>query len=99
MPHNFSYTLLVGTRDLWPAGKGWEKKKKKKKTLVLTLGRSGAYTVNPPEKGQKKKKNTLVLTLGSLPKKGRKKKKKPLVLTLGSPPNLDFRTWTSGPGP
>jgi hypothetical protein len=61
----------VGTRDLRPAGKGREKKKKKplvltlgsppekggeKKTRVLTLGRSGAYTANPPEKGGKKKK-------------------------------------------
>ncbi len=66
--------------------------KKKKKTLVLTLGRSDAYTANPPEKGGKKnKKKTLVLTLGSLPKKGEKKFKnkniiKNLVLTLGSPP-------------
>jgi hypothetical protein len=39
--------------------------KKKKKTLVLTLG-------SPPEKGGKKKK-TLVLTLGSPPEKGEKK--------------------------
>ncbi len=36
-----------------PARKG---RGKKKKTLVLTLGRSGAYTANPPEKGEKKKK-------------------------------------------
>jgi hypothetical protein len=34
-----------------------EKKQKKKKTLVLTLG-------SPPEKGGEKKKKTLVLTLG-----------------------------------
>ncbi len=46
--------ILVGTRDLRPARKG--RKKKKKKTLVLTLGRSGAYIPNPPEKGGKKKK-------------------------------------------
>jgi hypothetical protein len=39
--------------------------------LVLTLGRSGAYTANPPKKGEKK---TLVLTLGSPPEKGEKKK-------------------------
>ncbi len=46
---------------------------KKKKTLVLTLGRSNAYTANPPEKGgEKKKKKTLVSTLGSLPEKGEK---------------------------
>jgi hypothetical protein len=60
--------------------------KKKKKTLVLTLGRSGAYTANPPEKGEKKKQNktkkTLGLTLGSPPEKGGEKKKT-LVLTLG----------------
>jgi hypothetical protein len=42
----------VGTRDLRPAEKGREKKK----TLVLTLGRSDAYTANLPEKGKKKKK-------------------------------------------
>jgi hypothetical protein len=29
---------------------------KKKKPLVLTLGRFGAYTANPPNKGEKKKK-------------------------------------------
>jgi hypothetical protein len=34
--------------------------KKKKKTLVLTLG-------SPPEKGGKENKKTLVLTLGSPP--------------------------------
>jgi hypothetical protein len=34
-----------------PPEKGGEKKKK---TLVLTLGRSGAYTANPPEKGENK---------------------------------------------
>jgi hypothetical protein len=87
---------LVGTRDLRPARKGREKKKKKKnlvltlgsppekggkkKTLILTLGRSGTYIANPPEKGEKKKK------------------KKTLVLTMGSSPDLDFRTWISGPG-
>jgi hypothetical protein len=43
-------------------------KKKKKKTLVLTLGTSGAYTANPPEKGEEKK------TLGSPLEKGGKKK-------------------------
>jgi hypothetical protein len=42
-----------------PAGKG-QKTKKKKKTLVLTLG-------SPSEKGGKKKKKTLVLTLGRSP--------------------------------
>ncbi len=36
------------------------------------MGRSGAYTANPPEKGGKKKKKTLVLTLGSPPEKGGK---------------------------
>ncbi len=69
---------------------------KKEKTLVLTLGRSGAYTANPPEKGgkknKKKKKKTQVLTQGSPPEKGGKKKKT-LVLTLGKPPDLDFKTW------
>ncbi len=59
----------MGTCDLRPVGKGL---KKKKKTLVLTLGRSGAYTANPPEKGEKKK--TVVLTLGSPPEKGEKKR-------------------------
>ncbi len=51
-----------------------------KKTLILTLGRSDAYTVNPQEKGGKKKKKTLVLTLGrsgaytaNPPEKGGKK--------------------------
>jgi hypothetical protein len=43
--------------------------KKKKKTLVLTLGRSGAYTANPPEKGGKKKKKK---TLGSPPERAEK---------------------------
>jgi hypothetical protein len=54
----------VGTRDLWPAEKGRkkkppginpgqpaEKRRGKKKTLVLT-----AYITNPLEKGKKKKK-------------------------------------------
>jgi hypothetical protein len=61
----------VGTCDLRPAEKG--RKKKEKKTLVLTLG-------NPSEKGGEKK--TLVLTLGrssaytaNLPEKGEKKRK------------------------
>jgi hypothetical protein len=63
--------------------------RKKKKTLVLTLG-------SPPEKGRKKnpginpgqpagkgrEKKTLVLTLGSPPEKDGKKKSR--VLTLGS---------------
>jgi hypothetical protein len=61
----------VGTRDLRPAGKG----RKKKKTLVLTLG-------SPSRKGGEKK--TLVLTLGRsgaytanpLEKGGGKKKRK-----------------------
>ncbi len=73
-----------------PPEKGGEKKKK---TLVLTLGRSDAYTANPPEKGGKKNKKTLVLTLGrsdaytaNPPEKGGKKNKKTVVLTLGSPP-------------
>jgi hypothetical protein len=38
------------------------------------LGRSGAYTANPSEKGEKKNKKTLVLTLGSPPEKGEEKK-------------------------
>jgi hypothetical protein len=66
----------------------------------------GTRDLQPAEKGGKKKKNsgsnpgqpagkgrgkkTLVLTLGSPPKKGGKK-------TLGNPPDLDFRTWVSGP--
>ncbi len=45
----------------------WKGRRKKKKTLVLTLGSS-------PEKGGKKKKKTLVLTLGSPPEKGGVKK-------------------------
>jgi hypothetical protein len=45
------------------------------------MGRSGAYTANPSEKGEKKKKKTLVLTLGSPPEKGGEKKT--LVLTMG----------------
>jgi hypothetical protein len=59
-----------------PARKG---RGKKKTPLVLTLGRSGAYTANPPDKGEKKKnKKTLGLTLGSpLEKGGEKKKKNP----------------------
>jgi hypothetical protein len=57
-------------------GSPLEKGGEKKKPLVLTLGRSGAYTANLPEKGEEeeKKKKPLVLTLGSLPKKGGKKK-------------------------
>ncbi len=70
--HLLTALLLVGTRNLRPARKGRRKKKKKnpginpgqpaekragKKTRVLTLGRSSAYTANPPEKGGKKKKN------------------------------------------
>jgi hypothetical protein len=69
--------------------------KKKKKTLVLTLGRSGTYTVNLPEKGgKKKKKKNPGINPGQLVGKGRgkKKKKKTLVLTLGRSPNLNFRT-------
>jgi hypothetical protein len=61
--------------------------------MVLTLGRSGAYTANPPEKGGKKNKKTVVLTLGSPSEKGGGKKKT-LVLTLGRPPDFDFRTWS-----
>jgi len=60
-----------------PAGKG--RKKKQKKTLVLTLG-------SPPEKGRKKK--TPGINPGQPAGKGRKKKnktkQKTLVLTLGS---------------
>jgi hypothetical protein len=48
-----------------PVGKG-----KKKKTLVLTMGRSGAYTANPPEKGGKKKPG---INLGQPVEKGQKK--------------------------
>jgi hypothetical protein len=41
------------------------------------MGRSGAYTANPPEKGGKIIIiKTLVLTMGSPPEKGRKNKKK-----------------------
>jgi hypothetical protein len=58
-------------------------KKKKKKTLVLTLG-------SLPERAEIK---TLAFTLGS-PRKRARKKKNPLTFTLGSPPDLDFRTWT-----
>jgi hypothetical protein len=51
--------------------------KKKKKTLVLTLG-------SPPEMGGKKKqKKTLVLTLGRPSEKGRKKKKENPVINPG----------------
>jgi hypothetical protein len=51
-----------------PGSLKWAEKKKKKKTLVLTLG-------SPPEKGGKKhKKKTLVLTLGSPLEKGGEKK-------------------------
>ncbi len=101
----FYSLLLVGTRDLRPVRKRREKKKKKNPGInpgqparkgrgKKTLGRSGAYIVNPPEKGEKKTKKTMVLTLGSPPKKGGKKT---LVLTLGNPPDLYFRTWVSGP--
>jgi hypothetical protein len=58
----------------------------KKKTLVLTLGRSGAYTANPPKKGGKKNPSIYPRQPAG---KGRKKIKikiKTLVLTLGSPP-------------
>jgi hypothetical protein len=37
-------------------GQPSEKGRKKKKTLILTLGRSDAYTANLLEKGGKKKK-------------------------------------------
>jgi hypothetical protein len=61
--------------------------KKKKKTLVLTLGRSGAYTANSSEKGEKKKKNLSVCRreLGDFRQHQRwqfraKKKKKPMSI-------------------
>ncbi len=44
----------------------------KKKTLVLTMGRSGAYTANPPEKGGQKK--NLGINPGQPAGKGRKNK-------------------------
>jgi hypothetical protein len=47
-------------------------KRAEKKTLVLTLGRSGAYTANLPEKGEKKKKNP-GFNRGQPAGKGRKK--------------------------
>jgi hypothetical protein len=66
---HLKYTEAGSAIHSEPAGKG--RKKKNKKTLVLTLG-------SPPGKGGKKKK-TLVLTLGSSPEKGGKNnfKKKP----------------------
>jgi hypothetical protein len=67
-----------------PARKGREKKKRKK-TLVLTVG-------SQPDKGGKKKKK-LGINPGQPAGKGRGKKT--LVLTLGRPSDLDFRTWTS----
>jgi hypothetical protein len=52
------------------AGKG-----RKKKTLVLNLGRSDAYTTNAPEKGKKKKKKKNPgINPGQLAGKGRGKK-------------------------
>jgi hypothetical protein len=46
---------------------------KKKKTLVLTLGRSSTYTANPPEKGGEKKNHGI--NPGQPAGKGRGKKK------------------------
>jgi hypothetical protein len=43
------------------------------RSVVLTMGRSGAYTANPPEKGGKKKKNPGIYT-GQPAGKGREKK-------------------------
>jgi hypothetical protein len=54
-PNPFSKTKNPGINPGQLARKGRGKKKKKKKTLVLTMGRSGAYTANPPEKGVKNK--------------------------------------------
>jgi hypothetical protein len=49
---------------------------KKKKPLVLTLGKSGTYATNPPEKGGKKKQTNPGINPGQPVGKGRKKKKK-----------------------
>jgi hypothetical protein len=65
----------LGINPEQPAGKG--QKKRKKKTLVLTLG-------NPPEKGAKKNSG---INSGQPARKGWGKKT--LVLTLGSPPEKD----------
>jgi hypothetical protein len=71
-----------------------EKGGEKKNPLVLTLGRSSAYTANPSKKGEKKRKKPWYQPRAV--RRKRAKKKNPGI-NLGSPPDLDFRTWVSGP--
>jgi hypothetical protein len=80
----FVKTILVGTCDLRPTGKGG-KKKRKEKTLVVTLGRFDAYTANPLEKGEKKKKKKTLGINSGQPTEPRFQ-------------DLDLKTSVSGPG-
>jgi hypothetical protein len=66
-----------------PPEKGGGKKKKNPGINHGQMGRSGAYTANPPEKGRKIIIIiiTLILTLGSPPEKGGEQKKNPGIYT------------------